>query len=209
MMHRALSLAASLLIASCLLAAAGGVPTRQQLAIKQAQLPLRFEPNVGQVDGRVKFLARGAGYGVYLAAGEAVLTMGSPQSVVRMKLLGANTAAHVSGLEQLEGKSNYFIGRDSNQWRTNVPTYNKVRYERIYRGIDLIYYGNGSRLEYDFVVAPHTDPRLIRMRFDGTTKIEIAADGDLLLQTESGPLRQERPRVYQEWAGRRHDITAT
>src|ERR1700730_17646188 len=58
-----------------------------QLAL--GQLPLRFEPNQGQTDPRVKFLARGAGYGVFLTPDKAVLTLGSGSknsSIVRMQL---------------------------------------------------------------------------------------------------------------------------
>jgi len=39
------------------------------------QLPLSFEPNQGQVDPEVRFLARGSGYGLFLTANEAVLEL--------------------------------------------------------------------------------------------------------------------------------------
>jgi len=39
-------------------------------------------------------------------------------AVLRMKLVGANPHAKVSGLEELPGKSNYFIGNDPKKWRT-------------------------------------------------------------------------------------------
>jgi hypothetical protein len=80
-----------------------------------------------------------------------------------MKLLGANTAARGVGLDELPGKSNYFIGNDPKKWRTNGPTYARVRYEVVYPGVDLVYYGNQGRLEYDFVVAPGADPGAIRL----------------------------------------------
>src|SRR5262249_49986306 len=38
-------------------------------------LPFFFEPNVGQTDSRVKFLARGEKYGIFLTANEAVLSL--------------------------------------------------------------------------------------------------------------------------------------
>jgi hypothetical protein len=82
-------------------------------------------------------------------------------SVLRMKLRNANPAAKVTGVDELAGTSNYFIGNDPAKWRTNVPTYAKVKYEGIYSGIDLVYYGNQRQLEYDFIVAPGADPRRI------------------------------------------------
>jgi hypothetical protein len=85
-------------------------------------------------------------------------------TVVRMKLVGANASAEVSGADELPGKSNYFIGNDPKNWRTNVPTYAKVRYQGVYPGVDLVYYGNqGGQLEYDFVVAPGADPNIITL----------------------------------------------
>ena len=81
-----------------------------------------------------------------------------------MHLVGANANAPVSGVDELPGKSNYFIGNDPKKWRTNVANYAKVRYQNVYPGIDLVYYGNqGGRLEYDFVVAPGADPSAIKL----------------------------------------------
>jgi len=79
---------------------------------------------------------------------------GESSAVLRMRLVGANASVAVTGAE-LPGKSNYFVGNDSKKWRTNVPTYAKVRYAGVYPGVELVYYGNqGGQLEYDFVVAP-------------------------------------------------------
>src|SRR5204862_3585507 len=80
-----------------------------------------------------------------------------------MKLVGANRTAKVTGLDELPGKSNYFIGNDPKKWRTDVPTYAKVRYQDVYPGIDLVYYGNQRQIEYDFVVAPGADPKAIAL----------------------------------------------
>ncbi len=90
-----------------------------------------------------------------------------------MKLAGANRAAKASGIEELRGKSNYFLGNDPKKWRTNVPNYAKVRYEEVYPGIDLVYYGNQGQLEYDFVVAPGADPGAIRLAVEtANSKLE-------------------------------------
>ena len=83
----------------------------------------------------------------------------------RLQLVGANPNATLAGEGELPGKSNYFLGNDPKQWRTNVPTYAKVRYENVYPGIDLIYYGNQRQLEYDFIVAPGANPESIRLVF--------------------------------------------
>jgi len=74
-------------------------------------------------------------------------------SMPRMKLIAANPNPRITGLDELPGKSNYFIGSDPKKWHTNVPHYARVKYEGVYPGIDLIFYGNQRQLEYDFVVA--------------------------------------------------------
>ena len=46
----------------------------------------------------------------------------------------------------------------------SVPGYRRLRRAGVYPGIDVVYYGNGRKLEYDFEVAPGSDPSKIRMR---------------------------------------------
>ena len=94
---------------------------------------------------------------------------GSPATVLRMKLVGGNASAKIAGADELPGKSNYFIGNDPSQWRTNVSNYSKVEYRGVYPGVDLIYYGNQRQLEHDFVVAPGADPKRL-LAFKGAAK---------------------------------------
>src|SRR5262249_31008640 len=94
------------------------------------------------------------------------------------------------------------------QWRTNVPTYAKVRYEAIYPGVDLVYYGNQRQFEYDFVVAPGADPGVITLAFEGPQTLDIDAQGDLVFQVAGGDLRLRRPLVYQEIDGSRRLVAA-
>jgi uncharacterized repeat protein (TIGR01451 family) len=170
------------------------------------RLPMSFEPNQGQSDSRVKFLARGNGYGLYLSSAEAVLSLAEPSKgqsspVVEMQFEGANQAAKVAGSALLPGHSNYFIGNDPSRWRRNVPQFSRVQYRELYPGIDLDFYGKQGRLEYDFEVAPSADPNQIDMNFKGTKNRQVAANGDLVLSLDGGELRFEAPHVYQTTAG--------
>jgi pimeloyl-ACP methyl ester carboxylesterase len=182
-----------------------------------ANLPLTFERNQGQVDGEVKFLSRGSGYNLFLTPTESVLQLrtkapaSSPKSqtppppqhstTVRMKLVNANPNAIISGLEELPGKSNYLLGNDPSQWRTNVPHYAKVKYAEVYPGIDLVYYGNQRELEYDLIVAPHADPNVIQLSFEGARQIRLNRQGDLELFTVAGKVVHHKPHLYQEING--------
>ncbi len=187
------------------------------------QLPLSFEANLGQTDERVKFLSRGQGYGLFLTADEAVLTLrknagqslhdaktalpSSSVNVLKMKLAGANTQAQASGSGELPGRNNYFIGNDPQKWRTDVPTYTKIKYEAVYTGIDLVYYGNQRQLEYDFIVSPGAKTEQIRLAFDGASDVRIEANGELTLKLSGGEqVRQHKPFIYQEVNGARREI---
>ena len=144
---------------------------RQGVFEAYGKLPLIFERNQGQARPETEFVARGGGYTLLLLrSGEAVLGLRgggkSPVPVLRMKLLGASAGA-VEGREEQPGRSNYFIGSDPAGWHTGIPNYAQVAYGQVYPGVDLVYYGNQRRLEYDFVVAPGADPGLIRLELEG------------------------------------------
>jgi DNA-binding CsgD family transcriptional regulator len=91
----------------------------------------------------------------------------------------------------------YFTGGDASAWRTNVPLFARVRYEGVYPGIDLVYYGNQRQLEYDFVVAPGADPRGIGLQFAGADDLQIEPSGDLVIRATDGSLTVRKPVVYQ------------
>lgn len=166
------------------------------------KLQLSFEANQGQTDARVQFLSRGHAQTLFLTSTEAVLRTG--HDVFRMKLAGANPASKAEGAELRAGKSNYFIGNDPAKWRTGVAQYGRVRFAEVYRGIDLVYYGADGQLEYDWIVKPGADASKIRLQFDGVEKMRVDANGDLVLETASGEIREKKPVVYQarEIAGR-------
>ncbi|MET0650330.1 MAG: SBBP repeat-containing protein, partial [Pyrinomonadaceae bacterium] len=182
------------------------------------KLPLRFEANRGQTSGRVKFLARGSGYTLFLAETGAVLRLRAAvpggeegartSGTLRLTLEGANRRPVISGHGELPGRSNYLVGRDARAWRTDVPAFEKVRYESVYKGIDVLYYGRQGQLEYDFVVAPGADPRRIRLRFDGARGTRVDDNGDLVITADGGDVRQQRPFAYQEFDGARREVSA-
>jgi beta-propeller repeat-containing protein/centrosomal CEP192-like protein len=186
--------------ASTRLASASPEPGRA--AQEYGKLPLSFERNEGQADPQAKFLARGQGYIIFLTPNEAVLalrrTAQKVPAVLHLEVLGRNLASEVSGLDELPGKGNYFIGNDPDKWRTNVPRYARVRCADVYPGIGLIYYGKQRQLEYDFVIAPGASPKVIRLGIGGAKKIEINAQGDLVLRAGKDRVVLHKPVAYQE-----------
>jgi hypothetical protein len=176
--------------------------------ISSSDHALAFERNDGQTARQVRFLSRGAGYTLYFTADAMTWVYGQPEQarVVRMTLLGANSEPTITGSHEQPGKVHYFHGNNPAQWRTNIPTFSRVHYRQIYRGIDLVYYGRGAELEYDFVVAAGADPTTISMQFDGTGHLAIDRDGNLVLETPAGKLIQRKPLVYQQIDGHRRVI---
>lgn len=195
------------------------------------KLPLSFEENLGQTAQEVRFVSHGTGYALFLTPQEAVISLQKtmPQnlsplhrtaylrafrkarqagrrSVLRMRLEGANLTAQIAGGDLLPGKVNYFIGSDPKNWRTDVPSYARVKYAGIYPGVDLVFYGNQRRLEYDFVVAPGGDPKVIELSLKGAQKLWINAKGDLILGVSGGQVALQKPVIYQNVRGDRHAI---
>ncbi len=204
--------------------------TKIKISENYGKTPLSFEINEGQVDDQVKFLSRGQGYNLFLTPTESVLALSrtiktevfgpvQPESLqqdpqptefetatVRMKLVNANPSPKVAGLQPTKAKTNYLTGNDPKKWRTNVSNYAKVKYEEVYPGIDLVYYGNQKKLEYDFIVNPGSDYKTIQMNFAGAEKLDLDDKGNLVLSTATGNVIQHAPVIYQVVDGERHTV---
>jgi hypothetical protein len=212
--------------------AASTATERGALLAAYGKLPLTFEANRGQADARVKFLAHGTGYTVFLTGDEATLLLNAqpgesrlgpsaglvasansdsvkhPAVAVRLALAGANPCAKAEALDLQPGESNYLIGNDPARWHRSIPNFARVKYHGVYPGVDLVYYGNQGQLESDYVLAPGASPRAIGVRIEGADKLKLDSHGDLLLSTQAGDVTLHRPRAYQQIAGSRQEIAA-
>ena len=159
-------------------------------------VPLTFEPNDGQTDKRVKFLAHGQKSTLWLTEQGAVLAV--DKSVFRIRFQGGARAPKMEAEDPRGGVSNYLTGSDPSKWHVHVKHFGKVRYREVYPGIDVVFYGNPQKIEYDFVVAPGADPARIRVTFDGIDGLRVDSSGDLVLQTRQGEIRNRKPAIYQQ-----------
>src|SRR5438445_9203757 len=198
--------------------------TQQHALEMYKRLPLTFEPNQGQIDKEVKFLAVGTAYTLFLTSrAEPVLVFNSLASnltvksqlpnpadgpdyatmstgfAMRIKLLGSRRGAPLRsrGLKELPSTTNYFYGIDRKAWYSGIPHFGKVSYENVYPGIDILYHANQQQLEFDFLVAPGADPKAIVLGLDDASQVKIDARGGLLLESPAGNIRLHRPRLYQ------------
>jgi hypothetical protein len=122
-----------------------------------------------------------------------------------LEFVGANENPQILGEDRLPWNNNYFIGNDPAQWRTDVPNYGKIRFTEVYRGIDLVYYGNRKRVKYDFVVKPGEDPARILLKYDfGGYEGSLAVNnkGELVVKTPVGDMIEEKPYCYQRVNGK-------
>jgi len=198
-----------------------------QLLAAYARLPLSFEVNRGQAGSDIQFLSRGHGLAIFLDSSGAAFLTGRKDSpspsllsllsassaeqpapsglsandsfnLLRLSLLGARPGSQGVGISPLPGKANYFIGDDPKNWHTNLDTYAKVKFASVYPGIDLLYYGNQQRLEYDFIVAPGSSPSQIQFALEGADRVRIdSATGDLVLLSGNDEIRFQKPLIYQ------------
>ena len=188
-------------------------------------LPLTFEPNVGQTNSQVRYLSHGSGYELFLTDKETVLALAAPhpagwlsrtlprrprsyrETVVRMSLAGANPTPRITPLDPQLGTTSYFIGQDPKGWRTSVKSFAKLNYHDVYPGIDMAFYGNQQRLEYDFIVAPGANPKSIALNIEGARKLRVDDLGNLLVQVPGGELTLQKPLVYQKFAAGRRAVS--
>ena len=194
----------------------GGGSAGSKIERRYGTLPLSFEPTgAGEP---ADFLAQGSGYAAFLHDGDATLSLARPAAnrrgesattgeglALRIGLVGANPA-EPEAVRRLPGEVNYLNGKDPRGWRTEVPTFERVRYAHAWPGIDVVYYGNQGRLEYDFALAPGVDPERIALRFAGQDGVGVAPNGDLVLSSQGHSLRQAAPVAYQQVGGERRSV---
>jgi hypothetical protein len=193
-------------LAVAAVAASVGAPSNEAPLASAAEptsaRPVAFEPNRGQTDARVRFLARTSGSTVYLTRDGAVFSL--PSRSVRMRLLDSQ-GREPRGEARLRGRVNYVLGAEPDRRLTGIPTYAQVAYGDVYPGVDLTWHSRRGRLEYDFLVAPHADPGRVRLAFEGVEKLALDRKGNLVLGDE---LHQLRPFAFQQIDGRRRPVDA-
>jgi hypothetical protein len=174
-------------------------------AVSYQSRPLVFEPRGPLAARNPRFIAHVSGLTLLFGDSGVVSEWradADPSSsrsdiIIRPSRVRRNVAPRAIGPHT--GQANYLAG-PSRFWRLNVPLFEKIRYSDIYSGIDLIYYGNENRLEYDFVVAPGASWRSICLDFSGAKTMKIDGSGDLTFQNNGSWMRHHRPRAYQQLA---------
>jgi hypothetical protein len=180
-------------------------------AVQTMQVQLAFEQNVGQAGAQVDFLARGSGYTVGLIDGNAVIGLdnGASSHVVQLTIRDGNSGAVATGENLLEAKTNYLRGSEGQSY-TDIANFGAVRYDDVYDGVDVRYYGSRQQLEYDFVVHAGADPGSIRLQFSGVQQLSIGDNGDLILTLDDAgsTVSFKAPVAYQDGPSGRETVAS-
>jgi hypothetical protein len=199
-----------------------GPPSVTAPAPVSLSLPITFEPNAGQTDRLVRFLAHAPGGTFLFTPDQIVLALDPtgcagadcaqavdhiprcatrgvqeaappPPGLVRLRWVDGLPTVALQGSVPLPGRAAYFTGNDPARWRAGLPTYAALSYLGLYPGIDLQFGGTGSRLKGTYTVAAGADPARIRWRYEGAADLRIDAAGDLQYRAgEAGTLVTEQ-----------------
>lgn len=218
------SLAVYLLV-GCLV---GNTPT--VIAQDLAHAPVTFTANAGQWDSRVGFQAKAGGAVAWFTSEGVDYQFCRDQNakksnriigktdreqkkietmLIGAKFVNANPAPEISGEGLVEYRCNYFLGKDSTKWRTDVPNYESIVYRDLYSDIDLKVQSTCGKLEYDFIVQPGGDLAQVEIEYNGIRGLSIDSAGCLQVKTRWGKVTEHAPVVYQEVMGERQMIRAS
>lgn len=184
---------------------------------------LYFIPNHGQFNEQIKFRSETPGATVWFTQNEVYyqlskITTTTPEPnilnelgitpnisedkieflLIKSSFINSNLDPEISSSLLTTHKNNYFIGSDPTRWKTDIPSYRQITYHEIYNGIDLKFYGSPNRMEYDFVIAPGSDPAQIKIHYDGINNLTLLPNGDLQIETDFGILTENKPISFQE-----------
>jgi len=205
-----LALLAALSLMSSMLAAEASDSVSPAVVLADRQ-PLTFERNQGQAAREFDYLARGRRYTVLVNRDSVTVLLPNKRkshdstSVVRIRLLDSRAGATTRPSTPLMTRTNYLIGNDPRHWNTNVPNYGRVAYQRIYPGVDVVYYGRDGELEFDFAVAPGADPQAIHLTLEGA-EASVTNKGDVVMRANGMRITLLKPRLYQFAGSHKHSV---
>ncbi|HET9493958.1 MAG TPA: S-layer homology domain-containing protein [Chloroflexia bacterium] len=189
--------------------------TLANTSVQRVSLPLQFEPNAGQTDKSVDFVARASGGTMFFRPAEVVMSLpvegakSNARAAVAVQFVGANANHVIEGEGALPGKASYLKGNNPARWQKGLPTYAAVEYTGVYDGVNLKYEGDQGSLKGTYLLAPGTDPSIIRWRYTGAEQIVLQPGGDLKISIAGAEaaLTEKAPVAWQEIAGQRTPVS--
>ncbi|MCU1254691.1 MAG: uncharacterized protein JWM83_990, partial [Candidatus Angelobacter sp.] len=184
-------------------------PNQQQLQAAVRSVPLAFEQNGGAAGTNARYIVHGFGMRAGFASdGISFLLPVEAHRATRLGMSFGGRSAQIAGEQELSAKTNYFRGNNPANWRTGLSNFAQIRYQQLWPGIDLVFYGNGEHLEHDFVVEAGAAPKQIAFDIDGAQKVELLPNGDLVIHIDGGEVNFKRPAAYQQINSERKQVAA-
>ena len=191
-----------------------------------AEQPLCFIKNQGQLDPKVRFYVKTPNQTLYFTSKGIVFDLlrggdetenipetgvldqqntrvKKEQLVFNLDFENTRKGVSIGGLDRQKAEINYFTGSNKERWKKGIPTFSGIIYKGIYKDIDLKVSGNGQAIEYEFIVHPEGNPDDILLTYKGIEELNINGKGELLITTAFGELKETKPYIYQEIAGKR------
>lgn len=211
---------------SFLLPLAAALPAQERPATATPRIPASsaFVPNTGQWAAPTRFLLQGRGATATLDPEGVTIDLavrmpdvsaapaepnrpggfgGNTQLVrdrLRLAFVGGQGSEPV-GTVSAAGVVHCYLGNDSAQWRSHLPTWQRITWPELWPGVALTADTHDAGLfEFTLRGAPGADLANCRLQWQGAAAIEPAIDGSLQLTTAAGLLLQSAPIAWQETA---------
>lgn len=185
-----------------------------------AQNRPRFVQNAGQLPENVHYKLRAANADIYFETDQLTFNFYNPELLeghthterhgseyvghaYNMRFEGAfvNAMVEASG-EQYSDRINFI---NENGTFSDVRSFDAIRYEGVYDGIDLHYFGANGDLKYDVIVAPYADPSVIRMTYEGADEVQLS-NGILHVKNTFNEVHESIPLAYQVVNGLKNKV---
>ena len=196
----------------CSVASASNLPdeARKGQIVKDMQnIRVPFVENKGQINnGDVKFYASTFGGTVFVNE-NGFLSYNLPaedNNGVVLKEIFTDKNMNIKGLDPSPASVNYFIGKDKNNWKTDIPSYNRISLGEVYKGIEVTLQVQGNTVEKLFTVSPNESPEQIKVKLDGCKELIVNGNGELEVITELGAVKFTKPIAFQEINGKKKSI---
>ena len=174
---------------------ARGEPARVSHTV--ADLPFYFEANKGRYEPAVRFVARTPRGSMFVMDDGFVLDVfGS--TPIRARFLRSGAKVVVEGVDPLPARTHHFIGADPSGWKRNLAVFHRVRVSHLHPGIHVEHYRGPNGFEHDYIVDPGADPGRIRFAIEGGNRIDLDANGDLVVHAGDNIVRFTKPVIYQQ-----------
>lgn len=169
--------------------------------------PAVFIPNAGQFDPKVIYFSQRNGSSLFFLSDGIIFDFAGTLSedekqdsraAIALLFDESNENVTPQGLSPNLGVLNFCFGKDATHWKSNVNSYQKIYYQEIWPGIDLMIGSDDGTLKFNWIVQPGGDPAQIVMRYLGADSLELDDMGNLSVLHALGVMTDACPASFQE-----------